>query len=174
MMHMKKIILTFALLLSSHVTFAASATPQQVEKLFTVTQVESLAAQTLLQLKPQLQQQAEIAIQYRLQKSQLNSQEQAVARQLAEQMYQTSLNSMSWSTLKPLYIQAYQDTFSAQEIQAQIKFYESEVGQSILNKSPALALRTSQITNQRLAELLKQAGQDFAPIEQQLKQLEKK
>lgn len=171
---MKKLIIALGILLTCPMSFAQSASAEQVEKLFTVTQVESFAEQTLLQLKPQLQQQAEIAIQYRLQKSELNPQEQAIARQLAEQMYQTSLDSMSWSTLKPLYIKAYQDTFSTQEIQAQIKFYESEVGQSILKKSPALALRMSQITNQRLAELLKQAGQDFAPIEQQLKQLEQK
>lgn len=81
---------------------------------------------------------------------------------------------MSWSSLKPVYIRAYQETFTDPEIQAQIDFYQSPIGQSILKKSPNLAVRMTQLTNERLTDLIQQASQDFGPIEKKLQQLEQK
>ena len=171
---MKKIILTVALLCAAPLTFAQASSLPAIEKLFEVMQIEQHSQQTLNQLKPQLQQQAQIAVQYRLKKQELNLAEQTVALELAEQMYQSSLKHMSWSSLKPVYIRAYQDTFTDPEIQAQIDFYQSPIGQSILKKSPNLAVRMTQLTNERLTDLIQQASQDFGPIEKKLQQLEQK
>lgn len=159
---------------SSSISFAQTPTVKHVEKLFQVTQVEAITQQTLKQLQPQFQYQANLALQHRLKKSELSSQEQVIANQLAEKMYQHSLKTMAWSELKPLYIQAYQKVYTTQEIQAQIDFYQSKTGQSILHKSPQLALETSQLMQSRLSDLLKTATTDFQPIEKQIQQLEKK
>jgi len=45
---------------------------------------------------------------------------------------------LSYDKLEPEYIKIYQDTFSEEEIQGMITFYETPVGQSVITKMPLI------------------------------------
>jgi len=43
-------------------------------------------------------------------------------------------NNTSWKTIKPLYVQAYKETFKQREVNDLIKFYESSTGKMLIKK----------------------------------------
>jgi hypothetical protein len=106
-------------------------------------------------------------------KEQLSPQEQIVANELADKMYAQSQKTVSWEQIKPLYLKIYKDVFNAEEVQAQIDFYSSAVGQSILKKSPQIAQETMKMMNTQLSNILQNTEQDFKEINKKLAELKK-
>ena len=159
--------------LSSPQLYAAQATEHSVNQLIKIMTIDSILQQTLKQIRPQMDQQAYITVKNIVQHEQLNPQEQIVANQLADKMYQQSIKILSWEQMKPMYQHIYQTVYSADEVQAQIDFYSTEVGQAILQKSPLIAQESMKIVNGRLAEIMKSSEKDFKDIQSQLNQLKR-
>jgi hypothetical protein len=62
--------------------------------------------------------------------------------------------SLSWSTLEPALVQAYQGTFTQEEVNAMLKFYDTPVGQSVGAKLPAVNQQMTQLTQQRMQDVI--------------------
>jgi uncharacterized protein len=62
--------------------------------------------------------------------------------------------ALSWSTVEPLLVQAYQSTFTQEEVNAMLKFYDSPVGQSVGAKLPTVNQQISQLTQQRMQDVI--------------------
>jgi uncharacterized protein len=159
--------------LTANFAFAAQASDQQVQQLLKIMNIDELLQETVQQIRPQLDQQAYQIIQMAVKKQQLNPQEQIVANELADKMYAQSQKTVSWQQIKPLYLKIYKDVYSAEEVQAQIDFYSSAVGQSILKKSPQVAQETMKIMNTQLLNSVQAAEQDFKDIQKKLDELKK-
>ena len=138
-----------------------------------VSNVEQITQDTLKQLKPAFQQQADISVKAYLQKDQLNEQEQQVANEFANKMYQYALKSADFKTLQPRIEKVYAEVFTSQEIQAQINFYSSTEGQAILKKTPLLAQKMVEMTNGQLQQSMASAEATFADINKKLEALKK-
>lgn len=76
--------------ISTNFAFAAPASDQQVQQLLKVMNIDELLQETIQQIRPQLDQQAYQIIQMTVKKDQLNPQEQIVANELADKMYEQS------------------------------------------------------------------------------------
>jgi uncharacterized protein YdhG (YjbR/CyaY superfamily) len=74
--------------------FAAPASDQQVQQLLKVMNIDELLQETIQQIRPQLDQQAYQIIQMTVKKDQLKPQEQIVANELADKMYEQSKNQL--------------------------------------------------------------------------------
>ncbi|MCX5469515.1 DUF2059 domain-containing protein [Acinetobacter nematophilus] len=159
--------------ISANFAFAAQASDQQVQQLLKVMNIDQLLQETMQQIRPQLDQQAYQIIQMTVKKEQLSPQEQIVANELADKMYAQSQKTVSWEQIKPLYLKIYKDVFNADEVQAQIDFYSSAIGQSILKKSPQVAQETMKIMNAQLSKTLQNTEQDFKDINKKLAELKK-
>ena len=159
--------------LTANFAFAAQASDQQVQQLLKVMNIDQLLQETMQQIRPQLDQQAYQIIKMSVNKEQLNPQEQIVANELADKMYAQSQKTVSWEQIKPLYLKIYKDVFNAEEVQAQIDFYSSAVGQSILKKSPQIAQETMKMINTQLSNILQNTEQDFKEINKKLAELKK-
>lgn len=170
-MNIRKTYLITALMTISQFSFAAQASDQKVSQLIQVMDINSLLQETLKQLRPQIDQQAYIVIKTYLQHDKLSPQEQIVANELADKMYQQSQNMLSWDQMKPIYQKVYQEVYNAEEIQAQIDFFSSSTGQSILKKSPLVAQESMKIVNSRLVNILKTSEQDFKQLNKKLENL---
>lgn len=162
--------LSLITLCSQHL-YAAQATEQSVNQLIKVMNIDSILQQTLKQIRPQMDQQAYMTVKSIVKHEQLNPQEQIVANQLADKMYQQSVKILSWEQMKPMYQQIYKTVYSAEEVEAQIDFYSSTVGQAILQKSPLVAQESMKIVNGRLGEIMKSSEKDFKEIQSKLDQL---
>ena len=159
---------------SANLSFAAPATAQDVDKLINVMNLNQLMQDTLKQLRPQLDQQAYVIVQSVVKHENLSPQEQVIANQLADKLYTQSQKMLAWDKLKPVYSKIYGDVFSAEEVKAQIDFYSSSVGQSILQKTPLVAQETMKIMNDQLSSVMQTSQQDFEDIAKQLSELKKK
>ncbi|WP_296281321.1 DUF2059 domain-containing protein [uncultured Acinetobacter sp.] len=159
---------------SANLSFAAPATTQDVDKLISVMNLNQLMQDTLKQLRPQLDQQAYVIVQSVVKHESLSPQEQVIANQLADKLYTQSQKMLAWNKLKPVYSKIYGDVFSAEEVKAQIDFYSSSVGQSILQKTPLVAQETMKIMNDQLSSVMQTSQQDFEDIAKQLNELKKK
>ena len=172
-MRIKSIVIISMLIGVFQQSFAAQPTDKSVNQLIEVMQIDSLLQQTLKQIRPQLDQQAYIAVKSIVKHEQLNPQEQIAANELADKMYQQSEKMLSWQQMKPMYQQIYKTVYSAEEVQAQIDFYSSTMGQSILKKSPLVAQESMKIVNGRLGEIMQGSEKDFKDIQVKLEQLKK-
>jgi hypothetical protein len=119
--------------------FAASAlaappSDADIERLLKASRAQSMLSAILPQMEEMQRQQFE----------QITSGKDLTAEQKAEvQRIQTRTNeivrkALAWDEMRPLYIDVYKQTFSAEDVRAMAKFYESPAGKNLLDKTPAL------------------------------------
>lgn len=70
--------------------------------------------------------------------------------------------ALSWEVLGPLYRDVYRRTFSAEDVEAIIAFYDTPAGQRLVDRMPALVQHTMEAVQQRVLPLLQQFEQDLA------------
>jgi len=61
---------------------------------------------------------------------------------------------MSWEKFKPKIMQVYRDTFTQEEIDGLIAFYESPAGRAYVAKVPVVAAKTMELAQQQMQSLL--------------------
>ena len=54
-------------------------------------------------------------------------------------------NEMGWDKIKNDYISMYADTYTEEELQGQITFYKSPVGQATVSKEPELVKKSMEM-----------------------------
>ncbi len=71
---------------------------------------------------------------------------------------------IGWKALEPDFITLYSSTYTEEELDGIITFYKSAVGQKMMEKTPELMTKSTQIAQQKMSELqpqLNQMVQDF-------------
>ena len=71
---------------------------------------------------------------------------------------------IGWKALKPDFINLYASTYTEEELDGIVGFYKSPIGQKMIEKTPELTTKSTQITQQKMNELqpvLSQMVQDF-------------
>ena len=63
-------------------------------------------------------------------------------------------DELSWERMKPLYVQVYSETFSQEEIDGLIRFYDSDVGRSYVSKLPVVMEKTMAISQQQMQPMM--------------------
>ena len=129
-----RLMLAACLALSAVSAVAAPPTDADVERLLKASRAESILNAILPQMEEMQRQQFE----------QITSGKDLSAEQKAEvQRIQSRTNeivrkAVAWEEMRPLYIDVYKQTFSAADVKAMAKFYESPAGRNLLDKTPAL------------------------------------
>jgi len=71
---------------------------------------------------------------------------------------------IGWKALEPDFINLYASTYTEEELDGIVAFYKSPIGQKMIEKTPVLTAKSTQITQQKMSELqpqLSQMVQDF-------------
>lgn len=71
---------------------------------------------------------------------------------------------IGWKALEPDFINLYASTYTEEELDGIVAFYKSPIGQKMIEKTPELTTKSTQITQQKMTELqpqLSQMVQDF-------------
>jgi len=69
---------------------------------------------------------------------------------------------LGWEKNKEMYVRLYADTFSQEEIDAQVAFYGSPIGQAILDKQPVLMQKTGVLMQELAGRLMQKLNQIYA------------
>ena len=140
-------------------TFAAgagaAASPESVDRLMQAMKVQAQLEMIHNQTLPAMQ----------------NAMKQSLAGQMrseeAQRMFDTVMpkvnaiirDELSWARLKPDFAAIYGETFSQQEIDGLIAFYQGPIGTALVNKTPQLAQRSMQMMQQRMGPVMQKVMQ---------------
>jgi hypothetical protein len=92
-----------------------------------------------------------------------------VMQRFREKFNRIMAEELSWPRMRELQMQIYRESFSQEEIDDLIRFYESPTGQRFIQKMPVVMQKTMQHTQQRMVSLRQKIAQAAAETAQELK-----
>lgn len=129
--------LFLALFLANTLCLAAPRDPASdasIEEYLKVSNAEQLIAS----MKQQMAGFIKNAMQQATQGKALTPQRQAIVDHMAEQMSDLMAQTLTWDTLKPMYMRVYHESFTQSEIDGIIRFYKTPAGKALINKMPVV------------------------------------
>ncbi len=123
-----------ALLALAGLAQAAEPSDADIEKLLKASRAESMLNALVPQMEAMQRQQFEQLTAGR----ELTPEQRAEADRLLARTNEIMRKTLSWQEMRPMYIDVYKKTFTREDVRAITKFYESQAGRSLLDKTPAL------------------------------------
>ena len=148
----RRVGVAFALLgaLAAHAEPASEAAAQELLK---VSQAESM----LTAARANLEQQMRDTMDSMLAQEKLTpAQREAVTRGVPARVAELISKALDWPAVEKDMVQVYRDNFTEEEVAGQIVFYRSPVGQSVLNKMPAVMQQSTALAMRRMQTVLPQ------------------
>ena len=84
----------------------------------------------------------------------LSPEKKEIVMDLAKEVSKQYKEELSWGKVRETYVQIYSEIYTQLEVDAQIEFYESEVGQSVVSKNSSLTEKSMAAMQQRVAPVM--------------------
>lgn len=132
------------------VSHSKEATAESVEKLLAASNVQKGTELAILQMETMMKSMMEQS----LSKQKLTPEQvkafQKYLPQFTNEVEKILKEEITWKKLKEKYVEAYQKSFTQQEIEGLTAFYQSDAGKAFMKKMPSLQEETSRIAMERL------------------------
>jgi uncharacterized protein len=124
-----------------------------IEEMMTLTRPDRMLAQFLQQYKAAFSRGLEESFRHELSKYNEDAAKyQPELHRFEDQMFGFIAKRMSWEEMKPKFIAIYDETFSQQELADIVAFYKTRSGQSLLQKTPGLVAKGSQVGQAQMSD----------------------
>ncbi len=142
-------------LLACSAAARAAASPESVDRLLQVMKVQSQLETVYSQVLPGVQ----------------NAMRQSLGPQVnpaeADQLFNVVMprvnavlrDELAWAKLKPGFAAIYAETFTQQEVDGLIAFYEGPIGKALVAKTPQLTQRSFALMQQRMGPVMQKVMQ---------------
>lgn len=143
----------FAFLLAialTAVVHAATPSSASIDALLTVTKAESIVRAMTADSDGMMRQ----GIKESLKGVAVSAQEQAALDAMVARFVRIMSDESSWEKMRPMYVQLYQETFTQEEIDGLLAFYQSPAGQALINKMPQVTRNVMSMTQARLMPMM--------------------
>ena len=164
---MRKPILVTTLIAAAQLAIAAPPSAQSIETLLEVTKVESMVDSMYASVESMMRQMMEKTIGNKS----LTTEQRKSLEAMPARFVTLFKSEISWSTLKPQYIQIYKEVFEQEDIDGMITFYRSPVGQSCILKMPLAMQKSMMMAQSQMQSLIPKMQQ---AIEQEVQASESK
>lgn len=144
-----------ALLTSGLVLLASVAAAQElskvtkIERLLAITNVDATINQMFDQMKTQMK---------TMMASQMPAgtkpEQRAKAEDVQIKVLDLVKSRMSWEKMRPEYVKLYSETFSDEEIDGMLAFYQSPAGHAMLEKMPAMMPKVMALAQAQMGDLM--------------------
>ena len=158
MKHFTRIFALAVLLAAAPLAAAQQPSEAQVDRLLEVMRAKETLDATL----PQVQAMQQQMVAQMTADQELDEEDSARINRALESTNATMAEVLTWERMGPLYRDIYAQTFTAEDVEAMIGFYESPAGQKTLDKMPQLMQNTMAAVQQLVMPLLQQLEQDIA------------
>ncbi|WDJ77175.1 DUF2059 domain-containing protein [Xanthomonas campestris] len=156
--HARRLLVLLAL--AAPVACAQAPSDADVNRLLAASRAQTMLDTMLPQIEAMQQQQfAQLTAQ-----RQLDADQQALLQRIQDRTRQTVRKALSWSELRPMYVDLYKRSFSREDVIAMAEFYESSAGQSLLDKTPALTQNLMGAIQQKMLPLFTDLQKDLEQI----------
>jgi uncharacterized protein len=151
-----KIQFYLALAITSAVAFAEAAPPTDasIKQTLTVMHVEKMLDQMFLQMDAAMKSGMEQGLQQSLHGHELNAAQKAAIEKFKERLSATMKDDLSFAKMQDIYLQAYRETFTQEEVNSIIAFYSSPVGKTVVEKIPVAMQRAGALMQERIAPMI--------------------
>jgi hypothetical protein len=132
----------------------------KAEQLFMLLHMDTMMDQLMIGVKKQVQQ----ITQSMPGADQATPEQKKQVADFQQRVMDLVNQKIGWKALEPDFISLYASTYTEEELDGIIAFYKSPVGQKMMEKTPELMSKSTQITQQKMSELqpqLNQMVQDF-------------
>ena len=151
-------------------TYAKPATDASVERVLELSDIKATLARTQIEMRPIYDQQAEEIIKNVFQVQSLNPEQQKAAKEISTVIYSFSNKLISDPKFVQMLKNVYKQTFTEEEILANIQFLETPLGQSINKKTSKMMSEIMQQSMTMSAEMMQDSSTQNS-INQQIKQI---
>ena len=158
MKHFTRIFALAVLLAAAPFAAAQQPSEAQVDRLLEVMRAKETLDATL----PQVQAMQQQMVAQMTADQELDEEDRARINRMLESTNSSLATVLTWERMGPLYRDIYAQTFTAEDVEAMIGFYESPAGQKTLDKMPQLMQNTMNAVQQLVMPLLQQLEQDIA------------
>ena len=158
MKHFTRIFALAVLLAAAPFAAAQQPSEAQVDRLLEVMRAKETLDATL----PQVQAMQQQMVAQMTAGQELDEEDRARINRMLESTNSSLATVLTWERMGPLYRDIYAQTFTAEDVEAMIGFYESPAGQKTLDKMPQLMQNTMAAVQQLVMPLLQQLEQDIA------------
>jgi hypothetical protein len=139
-------VLTLTFILTGLAASAQEPTKEaKITRLLALMKAEALADQVFERMK------AETAT---MSTADATEKERAHAQEIQAKIMDLVKDRMSWEKMRPVYVKMYSETFSGEEIDGMLAFYQSPAGQAVLEKMPQLVSRIMALAQSQMASLM--------------------
>jgi len=80
--------------------------------------------------------------------------ERAHAREIQAKIMDLVKDRMNWEKMRPVYVKMYSETFTDEEIDGMLAFYQSPAGRAMLEKMPQLVAKIMALAQSQMAGLM--------------------
>ena len=87
-------------------------------------------------------------------KPDLPAEQKAAVQKAQDDAHATIAQQLSWDALKGDFIQAYAEAFSEDELKGLVTFYNSPLGQKLVEKQPAVTEKMGKLTQQKMMAVM--------------------
>jgi hypothetical protein len=158
MKHFTRIFALAVLLAAAPLAAAQQPSEAQVDRLLEVMRAKETLDATL----PQVQAMQQQMVAQMTADQDLDEEDRARINRMLESTNSSLATVLTWERMGPMYRDIYAQTFTAEDVEAIIGFYESPAGQKTLDKMPQLMQNTMNAVQQLVMPLLQQLEQDIA------------
>ena len=147
---MRKLILVASLLCLALSAHAAPPSTESIETLLAATKVESLLGAVYSNMEKAMR----AAMGQQLAGKGLTSEQQRFLDTVPGRFTNILKDELSWSRIKPIYVQIYQESFTQEEIDGLVAFYQSPAGKAFVDKMPVVMQKSMAAMQSRLQPMM--------------------
>jgi hypothetical protein len=129
---------------------AQTSSEASIRKLLEVTEARKLVDGMYAQLDGVF----ETAMRQALGDTQLTPSQTKIAQDAQAEVIGLIKREMAWEKFEPTMIEVYRTNFTEEEVQGMLKFYESDIGRSMVAKMPAVMQSSMQMTQERMGTMM--------------------
>ncbi|HWX15164.1 MAG TPA: DUF2059 domain-containing protein [Chthoniobacterales bacterium] len=151
-----KIQFYIALAVTSAVAVAQSAPPtdESIKQMLTVMHVEKMLDQMFLQMDAAMKSGMEQGLQQSLHGQELNAAQKAAIEKFKEKLSATMKDELSFAKMQDIYLQAYRDTFTQEDVTSITAFYNSPIGKTVVEKIPIAMQKAGTLMQARITPMV--------------------
>jgi hypothetical protein len=147
---MKTLATFLCLLLAPLAVLAAPASNESIERFLKLTEAER-NLESAQQYSEQMMQEA---VREQNQRRMLSPDVQNKMRDAMQKSAQAMREEMSWATMKPLMVRIYAESFTQEELDGLIAFYDSPAGRAFVKKMPVVMEKSMMLMQERIGPLM--------------------
>lgn len=147
---MKRLLIALLAAIFFMPAFATPAQDASIQKLLTLTDAQKLNDAAIVNSNEMI----DSSLKPVLKLDNMTAERKKIVESFLEEYKQIVRDEFSWEKMLPDYIRIYKETFTEEEIQDLITFYESPTGRMFVQKMPVIMDKASTVMRQRMTAIL--------------------